>query len=201
MKATIKSALERSFSYEEYVAFTSARYEEGKSTNEDHSEVMLHYMKMGITRMKRISKTSKLLPRSIDELNKISKRQVWLVITEGWCGDAASSVPVIKHMADQNDLINFRVVLRDANEELMEHFLTNGGKSIPKLIILDADSLAVIGDWGPRPKDAQKMVIEYKALENKPTYDEFVVELQKWYLKDAGKQLQSEILEIIKPKP
>ena len=69
----------------------------------------------------------------------------------GWCGDAAQILPVINKMAEVSDKIDLRIVLRDDNENLMNLFLTNGTKSIPKLIIIDKATNKVINDFGPRP--------------------------------------------------
>ena len=64
-------------------------------------------------------------------------------------------------MAEVNSNINLQLVLRDENLELMDLFLTNGGRSIPKLIALDKD-LNILFTWGPRPQTATNMVLDYK---------------------------------------
>ena len=76
-------------------------------------------------------------------------------------------------------------------------FLTNGNKSIPKLIILDKNSLGIIADWGPRPKGAFDLVKNYK--EKHGVLDETIkTELQMWYLHDKGLSSQNELLEIMR---
>ena len=65
-------------------------------------------------------------------------------------------------MAAETDKIELKIALRDDNDELMQHFLTNGGKAIPKLIVLEAESLEDVADWGPRPHDAKQLIIDYK---------------------------------------
>ena len=67
-----------------------------------------------------------------------------MVISEGWCGDAAQILPVINKMALVSNKIEFRIVLRDENPALMDAFLTNGGKAIPKVIMIDNESGEVI---------------------------------------------------------
>src|SRR5215217_2298139 len=60
-----------------------------------------------------------------------------LVISEGWCGDAAQILPILNKMALASDKkIDLRIVLRDENDELMSQYLTNGGKAIPKVIVI-----------------------------------------------------------------
>jgi hypothetical protein len=77
----------------------------------------------------------------------------------------------------------------------MQHFLTNGARAIPKLVIIDAETLAVIADWGPRPEPAKNLILDYKATHG--IVDETAkIELQKWYLQDKGIAIQNEILKI-----
>src|SRR5690606_41338451 len=89
--------------------------------------------------MNRLDKTQKLFPEATEAVKKVSEKQLWLVLTESWCGDAAQNIPVLKKIADENPLIDFRLVLRDDNDELMQKYLTNGGRSIPKLIAISED--------------------------------------------------------------
>jgi len=88
------------------------------------------------------------------------------------------------------------VAFRDENEELMNLFLTNGSKSIPKLIVLDAENHTVCGIWGPRPKGATQLIKSYK--EQYGTLDETAkTELQLWYLHDKGLSVQTEIVQLM----
>ncbi|MEO0405225.1 MAG: hypothetical protein AAF193_10170, partial [Bacteroidota bacterium] len=53
--------------------------------------------------------------------------------------------------------------------------------------------------WGPRPKVAQEMVMDWKhSPEPKKPYSEFVVELQKWYTRDKTLSTQAELLQLVK---
>jgi Thioredoxin len=80
----------------------------------------------------------------------------------------------------------------------MDGFTTNGGRAIPILVVMDGETGAVITRWGPRPAPAQQMVLDYKALPaDKPPYQEFVKELQLWYLHDHTRTLQAELLEMV----
>jgi len=100
-------------------------------------------------------------------------------------------------MSEVSDYIDFKIVFRDDNEALMNLFLTNGSKSIPKLIILDKNALDVIADWGPRPKGAIDLVQNYK--DKFGVIDDTIkAELQMWYLHDKGLSTQKEIMELLK---
>ena len=134
--------------------------------------------------MKRLDKTIQLTEETIAKIKDVKEPQTWLVLTEGWCGDAAQNIPVIHKIAAENPNINFKLVLRDENLELMDAFLTNGGRSIPKLIVLNEEK-EVINTWGPRPTTATQMVADYKA-KNGSLDAEFKENLQVWYNKNKG---------------
>lgn len=194
MKQIISKSLENTYTYQEYRDLVHNLLEEGKSTGENQSEALTNYSMLNDRRMKRLDKTIKIDDDTINTIKNVDQAQTWLVLTEGWCGDAAQNLPVINKIAELNDKINLKLVLRDENEELMDLFLTNGGKSIPKLIALDKD-LNVIDTWGPRPTTATQMVQDYK--EKHGSLDpEFKQDLQVWYNKDKGQDVQNDFKKI-----
>ena len=195
MKALIKKALADSFSYKEYREEIDIVVTKGPTERMQYSSSYAEYCNLNIGRMDRVEKTIQLNKSVINEL-KNHKKGVWMVITEGWCGDASQSVPIIDALSKENPNINLRVVLRDRHEELMNHFLTNGGKSIPIVVFLD-DKEEVLGHWGPRPDLAQAKVETYKALDSdkKPPYAELTKDLQKYYNQNKGEDVQLEFVE------
>lgn len=195
MKNIIENSIHNSYSYEAYRTLIQELLVEGKSTGPNQSEDLTNYSMLNETRMKRLDKTIKIDEEIANEIQKIDEKQTWLVLTESWCGDAAQNIPVIHKMALLNENIDFRLVLRDENLELMDLFLTNESRSIPKVIILDSE-LNVINTWGPRPSTATKMVKEYK--EKHGSLDpQFKEDLQVWYNKDKGKNLQKDFTKIL----
>ena len=115
----------------------------------------------------------------------------WLVITESWCGDAAHIVPALNKIAEALN-IDFRVVLRDDNLNLMDMFLTNGARAVPMLVMIDNNTGNVINTFGPRPSEATQMVQDYKAKHGVIT-PEFKEDLQVWYNKDKGQSIVKDI--------
>jgi hypothetical protein len=184
MKNTITKSLENSYTYTEYRTLVETLLKEGRSTSKDDSEMMVNYSKLNHSRMKRLDKTVKLPQEVIEKVEAIKVPIEWIVLTEGWCGDAAQNLPIINKIADLNPNINLRIVLRDEHPELMDKFLTNGGKAIPKLIHIEKD-YSKIESWGPRPTVATKMVADYKAKNGSIT-PEFKKDLQVLYNKDKG---------------
>ncbi|CAL2060279.1 thioredoxin family protein [Tenacibaculum sp. 190524A05c] len=195
MKKVIENSLEKGISYDQYRDLVSDLLKDQKSTGLKQSEALYNYSLLNDRRMKRLDKTSKLTESTVENVKKINQPQTWLVLTEGWCGDAAQNLPVLSKMANENDNVDLKLVLRDENLELMDEFLTNGGRSIPKLIALDEEK-NVLFTWGPRPSVATKMIADYK--EANGVVDAKVKEdLQRWYNKDKGVNVQEDIISLL----
>jgi hypothetical protein len=119
------------------------------------------------------------------------KTITFLTVSEGWCGDAAHALPIINKITEIAPKLNLKIVLRDDNDELIGNFLTNGAKSIPKLIALDEEN-NVLFTWGARPKEATILVNEFKEKHGELT-QEFKEDLQMWYNKDKGQSILKDI--------
>ncbi|HMB89858.1 MAG TPA: thioredoxin family protein [Rhodothermales bacterium] len=89
----------------------------------------------------------------------ITQPNIWMVLTEDWCVDSAFSLPVIVEAARLNPHIDVRMLLRDKNLDIMDQYLTNGGRSIPKLVAFAQDGTELF-TWGPRPAAAQQVRAE-----------------------------------------
>jgi hypothetical protein len=194
MKEIIENSLKKTISYIDYRALVRDLLAEGKSTGPEQSDDLTNYSLLNDRRMQRLDKKIKISEETIQEFQKIKQPQTWLVITEGWCGDAAQNLPVLNKIAATTDHVDLKVVLRDENLALMDLFLTNGGRSIPKLIALDKEN-NVIDSWGPRPSVAAKMVADYKE-KNGALDPEFKQDLQVWYNKDKGQSVQEDFVSL-----
>lgn len=196
MKDIIINSLPKSYTYENYRTKLKNLLAEGKSSGDEQSEDLLHYSELNETRMNRLDKTIKITPETQQFLSVLNTDYIWLVLSEGWCGDAAQLLPIMNKMAQLSEHIDLKVAFRDENPELMNLFLTNGGKAIPKLIIIEKETMEVIADWGPRPTEAIKLIVDYKAKHG--VVDEVVkAELQMWYLHDKGVSTQNEIVALL----
>ena len=197
MRSIIERSIEKSHSYTEYRDHVTALLKEGKSTGNEQSEALTHYSELNEVRMNRLDKTIKISEEVSLELQQLKHDYIWLVLSEGWCGDAAQILPVMYKMAEASPRIELKIVFRDENEALMNLFLTNGTKSIPKLIVLDKNTLEVLGDFGPRPQGAKQLMLDYKA-EHGVIDETAKTNLQLWYLHDKGLSVQHEIMDLMK---
>lgn len=88
-------------------------------------------------------------------VESIDEPQLWMVLTEPWCGDSAFLLPVIAEAAALNDSVTLRILPRDENLDIMDQYLTGGSRSIPKLVAFSDDGTERF-TWGPRPEPARK---------------------------------------------
>ncbi|HEX8326871.1 MAG TPA: thioredoxin family protein [Hymenobacter sp.] len=188
--------LNRAYSYAGYRQLIDELMAQNRTTGTTQTEQIIKYAKLNIQRMQRLDKTVELLPELQKALNELTEGYEWLIITEGWCGDAAQIVPVLEAIAKASqDKIVTRYVLRDENLDLMDRYLTNGGRSIPKLIVLQSATRAEAATWGPRPAAAQELFMRLK--QDQVPYEEFVTQLHGWYAKDRTLSTQRELLALL----
>lgn len=184
--------LEKALSYGAYKKLIENLLAQGKATGPHQSEAFTHYSQMNLQRMHRLEKTIEVTPEVKKGVGQIDRPQTWLVLTEGWCGDAAQSIPVMQAFAQLNPLITLRFLLRDENPQLMDQYLTKGSsRSIPKLIAVDPVTLEELFTWGPRPAPLQELFYGMKA--EGIAFDAIKEEIQRWYNKDKTISLQEEI--------
>lgn len=191
----MKNYIEKSMTYPEYIKLIDDLLLDGKTTGPNQSEAMFNYGKLNRQRMHRLEKTVKLKESVVEKARKIERKMIWLIITEGWCGDAAQNIPMIEKIAAENENIETRYILRDENLELMDAYLTNDARSIPKLIALDAETLEEIGTWGPRPQAA--MDYFYEMRDGGMEKPQMMENLQRWYLTDKEQSIQSEFEKLL----
>lgn len=192
MNTTIKSSLLRSMSYQSYRDLVKQLAEDNSNTGIEKTEILANYTKLNDKRMKRWDKTIKISDVAKNRIAQFEHNITWLVITESWCGDAAHVVPALNKVAELNTNINFRVVLRDVNPELMDAFLTHGNKAIPKVIMIDNETGEVLNTYGPRPTEATNYVKRFKAKHGALT-PEFKEDLQHWYNNDKGQNVIEDV--------
>ena len=116
-----------------------------------------------------------------------------LVLVEDWCGDAVNTVPIVARLAELVPTMDLRVLERDRNADLMDAHLTNGTRSIPIVIVYDAE-FRECGWWGPRPSELQAWATTVgRTLEK----DERYRHIRTWYARDRGRTTVGEVLDLV----
>ncbi|NGM60781.1 thioredoxin family protein [Sphingobacterium sp. SGG-5] len=181
--------------FEEYVAYFEAVLAEPEKYPLYADPEYLNYTKLNWSRMNRWLKRFEVNAEIKTQIAAVTEPQQWILITEPWCGDAAHSVPQILKIAELNPNIRLEIQLRDSEPYLINDYLTNGGKSIPKLIIRNKAGEDLF-TWGPRPQPAQALY--QKMQEEQRTFEEIKEALQRWYNDDKGAELQQEFLTFLR---
>jgi len=183
------------YTYEEYRKKTQERIENTRPDKLSAKESeRFDFIKLNQHRSSRIDKCYEVADKLVKEINNIDEPELWMVITENWCGDSAQNLPYIAKIAKENKNIDLRIILRDSHPEIMDFYLTNGTRSIPKLVVFDAEGNERFS-WGPRPMEVQKLFEQWKA--EGIVKPELYEKLHLWYSKDKGKGIEKEILHLI----
>lgn len=193
----LKAKADQGMTYAQYRVLVDEAVKKGLTTGDQQTPELSRYTVLNKARMDRMDRTVKLDPVLMETLHQ-APEQVWLVLTEGWCGDAAQNIPALAAMAAAAPQITLSLLLRDAHPDLMDRYLTGASRSIPKLIAFDPDGNELFV-WGPRPDPAQRLIMDNKALpvaEQIP-YSEISAQLHAWYAKDRTAALQQEMLALL----
>jgi hypothetical protein len=189
--------LNETYAFNDYIQLILELVEQKMTTGPNQTELLAKYTKLNFHRLKRVTKTLQLSDELTEMVQDLHSEMLWIVIVEAWCGDVPQNLPYFNAISSTTEKIELRIILRDDNPLIMDQFLTNGSRSIPKLICLDPETYEVIGTWGPRPEGAREIV---RKLITDPsiTKDMRNEAVQRWYLQDKGRQLQFEICLLIK---
>ncbi len=189
-------SLAGAYTYQAYRQLIDDLLAEGKTTGPEQSEELTAYTDLNVKRMERLDKTVQVQPALAAAAAGLQGHYLWLIITEGWCGDAAQLVPIMEAVAQASaGHLTTRYVLRDEHPELMQSYLTGGGKAIPKLLVVNPDTLLEITHWGPRPAPAQTLLHKLKA--EGATHEEYAREIHTWYAHDRTQTTQTELLALV----
>lgn len=182
-------------SYTKYKELIASLLAEGKTTNGDNSAEMQYFTTLNVQRMNRIEKTAVLIGPFIQVIQKLEKKYNLLVISEGWCGDAAQIVPLFQKMTEiAPEKFDLRFIFRDEHLSVMDQFLTNGTRSIPVLLLLDGTGELIL-KWGPRPGILQQLLNVWRI--ETPEHDIWSEKLHLWYGRDRTHTTQLELTALL----
>ncbi len=192
----ILSLLEREgLSYGEFMQEVRRALENTDTALLDDQEIALHeYTRLNVHRSERIERSWSMPGELRDLVQAMDTPQTWMVLTEGWCGDSAQILPYLAAVAAENPRIDFRILHRDDHPDIMDRYLTNGTRSIPKLVIFDAHG-SECATWGPRPSTAAQLIRDLKE-EGMPRA-EMYERLHLWYGRNRGEEISTELTALL----
>lgn len=169
-----KEYYNKGMSYEEYVSHLG-----------EHCALhQLHYNKFSIS------------PKEEGRIKAIKPVRI-LVLTEPWCGDSLAVFPVVKKIAELNGTWEMRVLLRDQNLDLMDRFLTRGGRAVPLFFFLSSSD-ELLFKFGPRPSASQQIFEDHRQeiADGKIEKMDVIKKIRSFYARDKGKSIAAELLEL-----
>lgn len=152
------------------------------------------YYELNKKRMDRLLNTYRVEEAQVARFEELNYSGKLLIISEGWCGDAAQSLPVIYRFFEK--YLEIKIVYRDQNEDLMNQYLTNGSKSIPIVLILN-ENKEVVAHWGPRPEFGNELFRKFKNDEEAYSKEKLMEDMQMAYNKDKGAAIIEEMINTI----
>jgi hypothetical protein len=178
--------------YKEKIASVIAQGDSSLQSDDERDKY--NFTKLNQTRINRIDKTYVPSVEITEAISKITTPQTWCILTAVWCGDSAQNVPQLVKMAGANPLIDVKLIERDENLEIMDEFLTDGKRSIPKLIAIDNNG-EILFTWGSRPAAAQALV--RNAIDTGVEKKVWEEQLHLWYARNKGIDLGQEIINLL----
>ncbi len=189
MKFSAKS-FEMALSYEAYTSYSENLLE---AISNDVDNPMKGYAGNNLHILRRLKKTVVLTEELQAAIQKLPGL-IFVILTEGYCGDSAQTFPVFGMMQQKfRDKIEIKVVLRDEHPDIADNYFRT--KAIPRLICLDKQTLTEKFTWGSRPAGAQQIMDELKGKD--ATQQEKSVALHRWYALDKTITLQKELTELL----
>ena len=139
-----------------------------------------------------VYRMSSVESEAVDRFRRVAADFRLLVLSEDWCGDCVSVLPVVARLAEQAG-VDLRVLARDANADIIDAHLTSGTKSIPVVMVLD-DGLRELAWWGPRPSVVQRWYRNEGLLLAGPERGR---RKRAWYARDRGRTTVAEVLDTV----
>lgn len=182
--------------YEEYRTDWKRRLDASPPEDADASERRMHYyLQYNWDRQAHVHEAFDPSDELRSAVDGIEDSQLWMVLTEPWCGDSAFLLPVIAEAASLSEKVTLRILPRDDNLDIMDQYLTGGSRSIPKLVTFSAAGEELF-TWGPRPDEAAQ---KYASL--KQQYDDkndIIAELLEYYEDGGWREVEEELVTALR---
>ena len=153
-ESTLLERIRQGLTYEAYRSEWERHIQRPLKGLDKNARKYLFYARYNWERAERLAAVYEMSPEMRQAVDAVAEPQWWMVLTESWCVDSAYALPIFSAATIRNPRIIMRILSRDENLDLMDRYLTNGGRSIPKLVAFSEDGEELF-QWGPRPAELQ----------------------------------------------
>ena len=185
--------IQEGYNFEDYLEQIEDELE--KQIELDDPKELVPYYAINLKQSRDIRKNFRYNPGMEKKAKSYNAELKFLVISEGWCEDASQIVPVVDRLAETIG-VECKIVFRDENLELMEEYHTNGSFSVPIVIGVTPEGEEAFR-FGPRPAKAMVFTNRFKKDPDKYSKDDFIEDLDRFYLENHGQDIITEILTLI----
>lgn len=185
--------IQNGYNFEDYLEQIEDELE--KQIELDDPKELVPYYAINLKQSRDIRKNFRYNPGMEKKAKSFNAELKFLVISEGWCEDASQIVPIVDRLAETIG-IECKIIFRDENLELMEEYHTNGSFSVPIIIGVTPEGEEAFR-FGPRPAKAMEFTNRFKKDPDKYSKDDFIEDLDRYYLENHGQDIITEILTLI----
>lgn len=130
------------------------------------------------------------LPDDDEFFKKVNEKDLKvIVIAEPWCGHCMLNMPILFQLCEEANM-PVRISLRDENLELMDQYLTNEKRIIPRFIFINQAGEEV-ATWGPMAEYTKQFVDNLKEKLPPKDGEDYQEKLQDMY-KATGKAFKED---------
>lgn len=119
-----------------------------------------HGSEMDRMKWKLVFDKTKLAESQVDLLGRFKRKIHVFAMAGAWCGDCVRQCPILQRFADQQPLIEYRLIDRDADQQLNQELRICGAARVPQFVFLSED-YEPVGRYGDRT------ISTYRDMESK----------------------------------
>lgn len=125
----------------------------------------------------------------------LPQRLYVVALSEDWCGDCTDNLPIVNRIAIETGKLDFRIISRDDNLDIMDRYLKYGEfRSIPVIIFMDRN-FNEIGHLKERPESVTERRKQARAelYERRPELGGIDLPPDQWTDGLRGQRFEAEI--------
>lgn len=193
--AANRRARDAGLSYEDYRAHWREQKDASPKGKDPDERRRIHFLTYNWKRQARVHEEYTPSDELRDALDDVDEPQLWMVLTEPWCGDSAFLLPVVADAAQLHDDVALRILNRDDNLDVMDEYLTGGSRSIPKLVAFSEEGEELF-TWGPRPEGARTLFADLREAHDEKR--DAIAELLEYYRSGGWREADEELTTAVR---
>ena len=148
------------------------------------------YSKYNLERQERVEQEWRPSPEFVKAVDSMAGPLSFFFITDDWCIDSAYSLPLLHWISSRRSDIRLQIGLKNDNLQVLDQYLTDGARSIPKLII-ENQAGETVAVWGPQPEEIR--LIRKSLMDNNAEGSVVSGTTIEWYANSGVLEVEKEL--------